>query len=265
MDGSPGHCGGSHQGQQQLHKIGDHHRPETSSHGVDEHHHSHHRQQQHGVGEPTNRSHRPIGHDAQRFHHFAHGQKGIADANAVHRQRQKKSLDTPQPGRRSTAVAQLGEGSVSHDATAAPKRCEDHRHRHVSQAKAPPFPVASQTTRAHKAGHIQRRIDREGGGRHRGTRQPTIEASTRNEVVVFALVASCQPEPEHQGAEQVRHEDQPVDPSHGPMQVVAVSLSSPDLACFVSAIDRRQRFDPNRDWHEGSLPRHVAPKPAENH
>ena len=251
MNCRPGHGHRPQQSEHQLHKIGDHHSPKPSGHGVSEHQYSHNGQQDHRVGNPPESRHRLVRHDAQGFHHLAHRQEGIANADAVHRQCQQKRLRAPQPGSGRTSITQLSEGRIRQHATAAPQRSKHHSHGDMGETKTPPLPVTRQTAGSNQPGHIQRGIDREGGGRHRGTRQPTIETAPGNEIIVFTAIPPCQPEPQHQCAKHVEHKNQPVDASHGPSQMGAVSLRNQVLACFVAAIDRKQRSDLIHDWLGG--------------
>ena len=212
LQGDHRHRQGTTEGQQQLQTIGDNNGPKTASHRVNEHQGRHHQQQPNRVGEA--RQGRLTADDAQGFHHLAHGQKGIANANAIHRQGQQKRLDSPQPRRCWSAVAQLREGGIGEHTAAAPERREHHRHGHMGQTKTPPLPIADQTAAAHQTGHVEGGIDREGGGRHRGAGQPAIEAAACNEIIVFTAVAACQPQAEHQGEQQIPPQQNPINGSH---------------------------------------------------
>ena len=119
--------------------------------------------------------------------------------DAVHRHGQQESLDAAQPSRRRSAVAQLGESGVGEHTAAAPEGCEDNGHGHVGQTKAPPLPVARQAAGTHEASDIERCIDGEGGGRHRGAGQPTVQTAACHEIIRLAAVAAGQPQPQHQG------------------------------------------------------------------
>ena len=212
LQGDHRHRQGTTEGQQQLQAIGDNNGPKAASHRVNEHQGRHHKQQPNRVGEA--RQGRLTTDDAQGFHHLAHGQKGIANANAIHRQGQQKRLDSPQPCRRWAAIAQLRERGVGEHTAAAPEGRKDHRHGHMGQTKTPPLPVAHQTAAPHQTSHVEGRIDREGGGRHRGASQPAIEAAASNEVIVFAAVAPRQPQAQHQGEQQITRQQNPINGGH---------------------------------------------------
>ena len=212
MEGSRGHSKGTRQRQHKLDEIGDHDGPESTGHGVTHHKQSHHHQEPDRV-----RQSQCCGltrHQPQRFHHLAEGEEGIADADAVHRHGQQESLDAAQPSRRRSAIAQLGEGGVGEHTAAAPEGCEDNSHGHVGQTKAPPLPVARQAAGTHQAGDVKRRIDGEGGGRHRGAGQPAVQTTASHEIIRLAAVAAGQPQPQHQGENEVSSEKQPIDRCH---------------------------------------------------
>ena len=248
MHGSPSHGGGPQQCQEQLNKISDHHGPQPPGHGVRQHQGSHDAQQQQRVGDPSGGGHRLVGDDAKSLHHFAHGQEGVTDADAVDRQCQQKGFDASEPGRCRPPVTQFGESGIGEHATTAPERCEHHGHCHMGQAEPPPLPVGREASSADDARHIERRIDGKGCGRHRGTREPAAEAATRHEVVILTTVASGQPETKGQRRRQIANQDDPVDRGHKTGQMAAVSLTSGESA----AADRKQHPDPDRGWPAGS-------------
>ena len=211
----------SEQCQNQLHQIRHHNGPEPPSHGVSQHHQRHQCQQPKGVGHAERR--RAAGDDAQRLHHLAQCQKGVADADAVHRQSQQKRLDPTQPGCGSTAITQFGEGRISQHTAATPQRCEHHRHGHMGQAKTPPLPVPRQAAAADQTSDIERSIDGERRCGHGCTGKPATETTAGNEIVFLTVVATGQPQPQHQRQNQVGPEKSPVDRRHSLEQLVAVS------------------------------------------
>ena len=255
MNSGPGNGCCPHQRQQELNEICDHHGPKATSDGVGQHEGSHDDQQQHGVGETTGGLDRLIGDDAECLDHLAHGEEGVTDADAVDRQRQQKSLDAPQPGSCRTAVAQLRERRIREHAAAPPERCEHHRHRHMGQPEPPPLPVCSQASRADNPGDVEGGVDGKRGGRHRRTGKPAAETTTGNEIIVFAPIASGQPETECQRGCQIHDQNGPVDGSHGAVRIAAVS---PTSALIVSA-DHRPHPDQGLGWNEGSRPHRGAP------
>ena len=212
MESSNSHRQGPHQSEHKLHEVGDHNGPEPTGHGVSQHQHGDEGQQTNRVGQSE--QHRFARHQAQGFHHLAQRQKGIADADAVHGKRQQEGLDAPQPGRRPTAVTQLGKRRISQNPAAPPKGGEDNGHRHMGQAEAPPLPVTSQAATADQPGHVEGGVDRERGGRHRCAGQPAAQATPGNEVVLFTPIATGQPKAKHQGAHQIQTKKGPVDRCH---------------------------------------------------
>ena len=195
------------QGQHQLKHVRDDHGPEAASCGVDQNQQANDGQQ----GDPGLGS----GRQAQGLTHLGHGQEGIAQADAVDRQGEQKGLDAPQPGGRGPAVTQLRQGRIGQDTATSPERSKDHRHGDMGHTKAPPLPVAGEAAHAHQARHIEGRVDREGGGRHRGPGQPTLELTTRNEVVLLAAIAAGQPEANDEACHQIGDDDRPIDAGHG--------------------------------------------------
>ena len=216
---SDGAC--SEQCQHQLHQIRHHNGPQPPSHGVRQHHQRHQSQQPKGVGHAERR--RAAGDDAQRLHHLAQCQEGIADTDAVHRQSQQKRFDPTQPGCGRTAVTQFGEGRISQHTAAAPQWREHHRHGHVGQAKAPPLPVPCQTAAADQTRDVEGRIDGERRCGHGRTGKPATQTTACNEIVLLTAVATGQPQPQHQRQNQVGPEKSPVDRCHSLEWMVAVS------------------------------------------
>ena len=200
MNGSPSHSQSPHHRQNQLHKISDHNGPKATGHRVHEDQQSHDHQQQHRVGKTAECWHGLIGHNPQRLHHLSHGQKRITDADAIDRKGQQKGFRAPQPSRRRSSVAEFCKGCVCHHAAAAPKRSKHHSHRHMSKTEPPPLPIRCQASSAHQARDIQRCIDRESSGSHRSACQPTTQAASSNEIIIFPLIASSQPKPKKQGS-----------------------------------------------------------------
>ena len=69
---------------QQLDAIGDHHGPKAAGNGVNQHHGRYHHQQPDRIRQAAKG--RATLNDAQSLDHLAHGQKGVADADAIDRQ-----------------------------------------------------------------------------------------------------------------------------------------------------------------------------------
>ena len=207
MDRSHRDSDGPEQGQNQLQHVRDDHGPESAGRRVD----------QDQQGDDGQEGHLRLGGggQAQGLTHLGHGQKGIAQADAVDRQGEQKRLDAPQPGGGGAAVAQFRQGRVGQNPTASPEGSEDDGHGDMGHTEAPPLPVAGETAHAHQPGDVEGRIDREGRGRHRGPRQPTFELTARDEVVRLTGVAAGQPEANEQARHQITDDDRPIDAAHG--------------------------------------------------
>ena len=203
---------GTDKSEHKLHQIGHHHGPETTGHGVGQHQNRHEGQQPNGVCDP--RQEELSGNKAKGFNHLAQGKEGIPNADAVDRNSEEKCLDSSQPGRCSSAVAKFGEGRIGQHSAAPPEGCEDHGHRHMRQAKAPPLPVARQAATADQSRDVEGGINRKGGGRHGRTGEPTAQTTAGEEIILLTPIASGQPDAKGKGEHQIEPQKSPVDRCH---------------------------------------------------
>ena len=166
-----------------------------------------------GDGDDEADADRPDRRDPERDAEDLHHREGDpAHDDEVDRQGEVEGAEAAEECRRPARVADLGELHVGHDLRAPPEpRVEEHGQRSAHD-HVPPEPVAGDAVLGDEARHDERRVGGEGGGDHRGAREPPRNGSARHEVLLERLAALLRElEADSDRQREVGEDDSPVE------------------------------------------------------
>ncbi len=150
-----------------------------------------------------------------------------AEDDAVHQQAEIDRAKAAEERRRLAGIADLGELHIGEQSGAPPQPREEEDRHHSREKEAPPQPVARNALRVNEAGDDQRRVGGEGGGDHRGARQPPVHVASGDKVVVNALAgAAAKPQAEDEGDGEIADDGRPVEEGEGHKWSIIVEASS---------------------------------------
>ncbi len=165
-------------------------------------------------------------HQHQELHHR---QIDPAQHDAVDGNAEIERAKAAQEGRRSARIADLGELDVGHHPGAPPQPRVEEDREHPARHEAPPQPVARDAAPGHQAGHHQRRIGGEGGGHHRGARQPPRHVPAGEEELGDVLPgAGLVVKPDGQIEHEVQADHGPIERSELHLEIIAEALGRKD-------------------------------------